>query len=197
MLTSIITARLVLRAPAADDLASYLAYRNDPSSLVSQFLPAVDADSALTFLDAQSRREERACGWRMLAVEFREEPGIVGEVGVFISAECSNEGDLGWWLHPTHHGRGFATEAVKALICWCFSERKLHRVTARCLSANDASRRLMNRVGMRLEVQAIESRWLAGRWHDELGYALLRREWVASGPKPVSDRDRIARPLGA
>ena len=176
------TPRLVLRTPSPDDLSGYLAYRNERSGLATQMMAAVDADRALAFLDTQSSLGEDACGWRMFAVERREEPGIVGEVGVFSSAERPREGDLGRWLNPVHQKRGFAAEAVQALIVWCFSARDLHRVTARCLRTNDASRRLMDRVGMRLESQSVESRWLGGRWNDELGYALLQREWAARRP---------------
>jgi RimJ/RimL family protein N-acetyltransferase len=105
-------------------------------------------------------------------------PGLIGEVGIFIAEADSRQGDMGWWLHPDRRRHGYATEAATRLIEWCFAEHRLHRITASCLSANAASRATMDRTGMRLESQSIESRFCAGRWHDEVGYALLERKWV-------------------
>ncbi|HEY0690820.1 MAG TPA: GNAT family protein [Kribbella sp.] len=48
---------------------------------------------------------------------------------------------------PAHTGHGYATEAVRELIRLCFEDLGLRRVTSNCFAANDASRRLMERVG--------------------------------------------------
>ena len=88
------------------------------------------------------------------------------------------EAELGWTFDPAHTGHGFATEAVRELIRYCFQELGVRRVTASCFLANTRSRRLMERVGMRCEQHAVrESLHRSGRWLDTLGYALLREEW--------------------
>jgi RimJ/RimL family protein N-acetyltransferase len=54
-------------------------------------------------------------------------------------------------------------------------------VTANCFLDNDASWRLMERVGMRREVHAVrDSLHRSGRWLDTVNYALLAEEWWAS-----------------
>lgn len=179
----IATSRLRLRAPIIDDLSGYIAYRNELGSLRSQMLDPVGEEQAAAFLHHQTQMKDDAFGWRMFAIEQLECPGIIGEVGIFIGEKDPRQGDLGWWLHPNHRKRGFATEAAKALVAWCFVERGLHRITANCLSSNDASRNTMSNIGMRLETLSLESRFSAGRWHDEVGYALLQREW---GDKPFA-----------
>ena len=178
MIPPIATQRLMLRTPTIDDLSGYLEYRNEPTSLASQMIDAMGEEDARSFLSAQIRLSDNAPGWRMFSIERLGCPGLIGEVGVFIAEADSRQGDMGWWLHPDHHKQGYATEAAIRLAEWCFAERGLHRITASCLSANAASRRTMQRIGMRLESQSIESRLCAGRWHDEVGYALLEREWV-------------------
>jgi RimJ/RimL family protein N-acetyltransferase len=166
------TPRLRLRQPTENDLSGYLAYRNAPCSD-----SPVGEDEARGFLQAQARMGPDDLGWRMFSIEHPDADALVGEVGVFIAAQDRRQGDMGWWLHPDHRGRGYATEAARALIDWCFAERHLHRLTANCLSANLASLTIMRRVGMRLEGQSLESRFVDGSWRDESRYALLHREW--------------------
>ena len=51
-------------------------------------------------------------------------------------------------------------------------------MTANCFAANDASWRLMERVGMRRELYTVrESLHRSGEWLDGMGYALLADEW--------------------
>ena len=92
------------------------------------------------------------------------------------------QAELGWVFHPDHTGRGYATEAARALIRICFTELGLRRVTAGCFAANEASWRLMERVGMRREAYTVrESLHRSGEWLDGMGYALLADEWPPGG----------------
>lgn len=89
-----------------------------------------------------------------------------------------SQAELGWVLDPEHTGRGYATEAVRALLRVCFEDLGVRRVVASCFLDNEASWRLMERVGMRRETWArAESLHRNGRWLDSLGYALLGEEW--------------------
>lgn len=88
------------------------------------------------------------------------------------------QAELGWVLHPEHAGHGFATEAIRALLRLCFTDLGLHRVTATCFADNNASWRLMERVGMRREFHTVrDSLHRSGEWLDCFGYALLADEW--------------------
>jgi RimJ/RimL family protein N-acetyltransferase len=92
------------------------------------------------------------------------------------------QAELGWVLDPGHAGRGYATEAVRELLRLCFEDLGLHRVTATCFAANEASWRLMERVGMRREFHTVrDSLHRSGEWLDCLGYALLADEWKRAG----------------
>ena len=85
---------------------------------------------------------------------------------------------LGWVLDPTYTGHGYATEAVRELLRYCFQDLGVRRVTANCFLDNDTSWSLMERVGMRRELHAVrESLHRSGRWLDTVGYAILEEEW--------------------
>jgi RimJ/RimL family protein N-acetyltransferase len=90
------------------------------------------------------------------------------------------QAELGWCLDPDQAGRGYATEAVAALIRLCFEDLGLRRVTASCFADNVASWRLMDRLGMRRESHTIrDSLHRSGEWLDGLEYGLLADEWRA------------------
>jgi RimJ/RimL family protein N-acetyltransferase len=117
----------------------------------------------------------------MLAVEDGWAQHEVAEQARGVQAE------LGWCLGPRYAGNGYATEAVTELIRVCFEDLGLRRVTANCFADNEASWRLMERVGMRRELHTVrESLHRSGVWLDGLGYALLVEEW-RSGPTSAGD----------
>lgn len=178
MTVTIHTHRLRLRTPTVDDLPDYLAYRNDPATIQRMGMETTDKTRAMFFLRLQSELGIGASGWRMFGIERLEQAGLIGEVGVFLSEDDPNEGDLGWWLRPDHRRKGYATEAAQALAGWCLGERGLERVTAACRADNAASRSVMERIGMRLNWQSCERRQLGDQRYEEVGYALVRPKSV-------------------
>jgi RimJ/RimL family protein N-acetyltransferase len=93
---------------------------------------------------------------------------------------AGTQAELGWVLDPAHTGHGYATEAVRAMVAYCFTDLGVRRVVANCFLDNDASWRLMERVGMRRETHAVrESLHRSGRWLDTVAYAILADEWPA------------------
>lgn len=117
-------------------------------------------------------RGDEVVGDLMLKVEDAWSQAEVADRARGVQAE------LGWVLHPAHSGQGYATEAVRALIGFCFTELGLRRVTANSFADNVASWRLMERLGMRRELYAVrESLHRSGEWLDGIGYAVLADEW--------------------
>jgi len=90
----------------------------------------------------------------------------------------ATQAELGWVLDPAHSGHGYATEAVRELLRYCFQDLGVRRVTANCFIDNDTSWQLMERVGMRRETHTVrESLHRSGHWLDTVAYALLADEW--------------------
>ena len=84
---------------------------------------------------------------------------------------------MGWLLGRRYQGRGLATEAVSALVTYCFQNLGLHRISARTGADNASSWRLMERLGMRREADFRESHIVEGEWRDEYIYVILTKEW--------------------
>jgi RimJ/RimL family protein N-acetyltransferase len=113
----------------------------------------------------------------MVKVEDAWAPAQVQEQARGVQAE------LGWALRPEETGKGYATEAVDAVLRICFDGLGLRRLTASCFVANTASYRLMERVGMRREARtAKDALHPSGAWMDGYSYALLAEEWRRDHP---------------
>lgn len=186
------TARLLLRPATVDDATPTFAYRRLPE--VSEHLPRQQADrAAYTESFVLPDRLEHT-----LVIEH--DGAIVGDLMLRIGdgwaqsevhdRAVASEAELGWVLAPWATGHGFAREAVIELIRVAFTDLGLRRVTAICFADNEASWRLMEAVGMRLESQARgDALHRSGQWLDSRGYALLREEWA-----PAHATDAIGAP---
>jgi RimJ/RimL family protein N-acetyltransferase len=181
------TARLLLRPATPDDAEAAWTYPQLES--VSYWL----SGAAASFEEFRAVFEKPARLAKTLMVEL--EGVVIGDLMLAVEdawaqAEVAEQArgvqaELGWVFHPDYTGRGYATEAVRALIRICFTDLGLRRVTANCFAGNEASWRLMARVGMRREQYTVrESLHRSRGWLDGMGYALLADEWRQSAPVP-------------
>ena len=85
------------------------------------------------------------------AVVERESGRMIGTAG-FTSFDFSHNGaQIGYVLNPDFHGKGYGTEAASRVLRFGFEELGLHRIEARFMQGNEASLRVMEKLGMRLE----------------------------------------------
>lgn len=82
-----------------------------------------------------------------LAVSLRDAGTLVGAVGLEICKEHSRA-ELGYWIGKPYWGKGFATEAAKALVEYGFQVVGLNRIYAYHVVRNPASGRVMHKIGM-------------------------------------------------
>jgi RimJ/RimL family protein N-acetyltransferase len=113
----------------------------------------------------------------VLGAEVIDSGRLIGDVMLHWVSETHRCGELGYVLHPDQGGRGYATEAARAVLQLAFDGLGVHRVVARVDARNLASARLAARLGMRQEARLVENEWFKGGWSDELDFALLEDEW--------------------
>lgn len=176
------TRRLLLRPAVLADADTTWPIRNDEEVLRwmtsaprtlwdyrAMFLFPARLDKTLVV-----ERDGVVIGDLMLAVEDAWSQREVADRARGVQAE------LGWCIGTRYQGNGYATEAVEELLRICFEDLSLRRVTANCFADNEASWRLMERLGMRREVHTRrESLHRSGQWLDGMGYAMLAEEWQA------------------
>ncbi|GAA1788292.1 GNAT family N-acetyltransferase [Luedemannella flava] len=93
------------------------------------------------------------------------------------------QAELGYRLRRAAWGHGYATEGARALIDDAFTTRGLRRVYAETMAVNQASRRVMEKSGLRY-VRTFHLDFddpIPGTEHGEVEYAITRDEWLAAG----------------
>jgi RimJ/RimL family protein N-acetyltransferase len=175
------TERLELRRLRDGDVPEIFGYRSLPE--VAEWIGGRETD-------VESLTERFGDGATVVIVEHHGR--LIGDLMVrtrdayaqreVAERAVASEAELGWTFDPAHHGRGLATEAIRALIGVCFDDLGLHRVAASCFTANEPSWRLMERVGMRREAHHLaDSLHRDHGWQDEYVYAVLAEEWPHPG----------------
>ena len=175
------TERLRLRPFTRGDVDAVFAYRRREDVARYLFDMALSRDECA---QAVQQRIGQVCleapGDKLvLAVELACNAALIGEVSLIWRSLEARQGEVGWIFDPAYHGKGFATEAARAVLDLAFDGGDMHRVCARCDVRNIASWRLMDRLGMRREAHFREHAIFKGAWDEEYVYAILRRDWRA------------------
>jgi [ribosomal protein S5]-alanine N-acetyltransferase len=175
------TARLLLREYEAGDYDDLREIDGDPE--------------VQRYRGGHTITEEQTRGWiARTEVLRREEPRtryplvlarkdggeVVGACLLNVSSPERREAELGYLVKRRHWGRGYTTEAARAVLGFGFGTLGLHRVWAQANPQNPGSWRVMEKLGMRREGHLREAELTAsGEWRDVYLYAILDHEWRA------------------
>jgi [ribosomal protein S5]-alanine N-acetyltransferase len=180
------TQRLILRPFGLEDAPDVTRLVNDRriADTTLNIPHPYEESIALGWIGTHAEVAERGEGLT-LAVTDRENGAIVGAVGLSI-ARAHRRGELGYWVAVDQWGRGYATEASRAMLDHAFGALDLTRVVAHCLTRNPGSWRVMEKLGMQREgcMRQHIIKW--GVPEDIWLYGILRDEWRelrrAAGP---------------
>jgi RimJ/RimL family protein N-acetyltransferase len=177
------TARLRLRRFTGEDAADLAALHGDPA--------------VMRYIDVRPVPREDVEGRELPRVlrEYRELPDGLGHwvataraggefLGWFGLSPASSPGldggtEIGYRLRPGAWGRGYATEGARALVRRAFTELGIERVVGTTMTVNLASRRVLEKAGLRL-VRTFFLDWplyLEGAEHGDVAYELTRAGW--------------------
>jgi RimJ/RimL family protein N-acetyltransferase len=177
------TERLLLRPlDPATDVEALLGYQSRPD--VCRYIPYEPRtrEQLVERLSDPARNRstlEEAGQVVSLAVVERATGTLVGDVILFWHSAEHRGGEIGYVLNPDHTGRGYATEAARALLALAFDGLGLHRVIGRIDARNHASAAVLRRLGMRQEAVLVDNEWFKGEWTTEIDFAVLEDEWRA------------------
>jgi ribosomal-protein-alanine N-acetyltransferase len=111
------------------------------------------------------------------AIEETKSRRLVGMINYHRRDLRENRVDVGWLILPELQGKGYMTEAGRALLRHLFDDLGVHKVEALIRKENKPSAALAKRLGFRLEGGPIRDRWLvAGKWHSVMLYGLIAGE---------------------
>jgi RimJ/RimL family protein N-acetyltransferase len=147
----ITTERLRLRRSTANDAEAISRYRSDPEVHKMQGWERTDPEGVRIEIEEMARRRPgEPGGWVQFTVEERNDGALVGDVGLSPADGEPGVIKVGYTIDPRFQRRGYASEAVAALVDYAFETLDAHIVRAYAGAENAASIRVMEKVGMRL-----------------------------------------------
>ncbi|MGI6378020.1 GNAT family N-acetyltransferase [bacterium] len=101
-------------------------------------------------------------------------------IGIFVTPSRSDSDftiEVGWALGSNYWGKGYAAEALRAVIKFFFTEIGYNRITAAHFVGHDSSGLVMEKAGMRYEGMRRQEVFYRGQFIDTENYYILREEW--------------------
>jgi RimJ/RimL family protein N-acetyltransferase len=171
------TTRLRIDPLRPADAKGLFACRADPSVARYQGWCPADLAAAREFIEAQPLQPSH--GWFQRAIRLREDGTLVGDLGVCLPEDLHDPVEFGVSITPVHQGRGYSSEALRALFAYVLGQLGRHRAHASVDPRNHASMAMLRALGMRQEAHHRESLWFKGEWVDDVIFAMLDHEWHA------------------
>lgn len=180
--TVLTTERLLLRQIGEDDLDAHMRLLN--TSAVMRHLGGVQPREVIAAKHAASRAGFAANGFGFMMMVERASGEIVGHCGLrhvaHPLAPNPQDHEIGWLVREDRWRRGYAEEAMRAVIDWAFAEIGVPQLVALTCEANAASWRLMAKLGMeRRDDLAFIDPAMPPASNPTIQYALTVAQWEA------------------
>src|SRR5215212_6693963 len=158
------TERLLLRRSEPRDAEAISAYRSDPDVHAHQGWSRTDPDHVRAEIEEMLQRAPGEPGWVQFTVETLEDQRLVGDVGLSARADEPGVVMVGYTIAPSEQRKGYATEAMGALVRYAIDVLEADVVRAYADAENVASVRVADKVGLEV-VERFEASDEDGTWH--------------------------------
>lgn len=171
------TPRLLLRRITPADAEKYFIRLGSREAVTKYMLfnPQQDISEAVASVEKSIARYEARQAYRWV-LDLPGE-GLIGVVDLLRFDEADSSCSFAYMLGQAYWGKGYGTEALKAVFGFAFDKMELQRIEADHMTENPASGAVMRKVGMqylRTEKARYEKN---GRLHDAHVYAITRQQW--------------------
>ena len=112
------------------------------------------------------------------AVTLSESGKMIGTCGFARIDTVNNSAEIGYVLNPEYHHLGYGVEAARRVMDFGFRELGLHRIEARFMQGNEASRRVMGKLGMEFEGIERDSVFVKGSYKTVGKYSMLADDFL-------------------
>lgn len=172
------TPRLVLRPLTdADSDAVFAACSNPRLTAHTLFDTHRSVADTHTFLAAYAKVKYAAGEPDPFGIAFKETPGtVIGCVGARWGSQPDRCMELGYWVAEPHWGRGIVTEAAGELVRFVFDAFEVERIQSKVFVGNDASARVLAKLGFTHEGTMRSGVFKNGVFRDVMLFARLRSD---------------------
>jgi ribosomal-protein-alanine N-acetyltransferase len=185
--------RLILRTLTENDYENWVEVRTRCRDWLQRWEPRPASASHLA-------EDRRSFVGRCAVRERERQIGTAFGFGIFVGGRFAGEmtlssiqrgplqsGFVGYWIDEAQAGQGYVPEAVVTLLQYAFETLRLHRVEINIIPRNTASRRVVEKLGLRLEGVAERYLEIDGAWEDHARYAITAEEWSERAPELVAN----------
>ena len=167
-----------LRAPQSGDFAEWATLREASRAFLTPWEPIWPADDLTRGafrrrLKRYAEDQRNDLAYAFLIFRAQDNAMVGGLTLANIRRGVAQTGSVGYWVGAPFARKGYMTAAVRALIPYCFSTLRLHRLEAACIPGNTPSVSLLEKTGFQREGYARGYLCINGVWHDHLLYARL------------------------
>ena len=171
------TERLLLRRIDTNDVDEILALRGNPVTM--KYIPRPLAKSKEEALEHIAMIENKivtnsGINW---GITIKGNPKIIGIIGHYKISTENHRAEIGYMALPETNGKGYMSEAIKAVLTYGFEQLDLHSVEAIIDPENKASERVLQKNGFVKEAHILENELWEGKFWDTVIYSLLRRNF--------------------
>ena len=173
------TPDLVLRAPNKDDVADIARLannRNISSMLGSMPYPYYEQD-AEQFVQKVSNPD---AGSHVFAITHIETGEFMGICGLHLEKRRFELPYIGYWLGEDYWGKGYATQAARALVDLFFKTGSEDKMLVTVLSNNDASRRVIEKCGGQFWKRGMDHSAYFGKDMEVDHFQVTRENWMGT-----------------
>ncbi|MGE3621443.1 MAG: GNAT family N-acetyltransferase [Acidimicrobiia bacterium] len=137
--------------------------------------PVEDRDAFAIRCSARARERQLGTGFGFgIFVDGR----LAGEINLnIVQRGPFQNAYVGYWVDEARAGQGLVPEAVVVLFKYAFEDLHLHRLQISIIPRNRASRRVVEKLGIRDEGVALRYLEIDGVWEDHVRYAITAEEW--------------------
>jgi ribosomal-protein-alanine N-acetyltransferase len=182
--------RVLLRPLTVDDWDDWSEVRRrcgdwltrwEPAPLVGRPDPATSKEAFVARVGARNREWQLGTGYGF-GVFVDERFGGEINVGTIQRGPFQNA-YVGYWIDEKLAGQGYMPESVVVVTRFAFEDLKLHRLQISIIPRNTSSRRVVEKLDLRMEGVAERYLQINGVWEDHCRYAITHEEWQRRRPE--------------
>ncbi|MBU6450746.1 MAG: GNAT family N-acetyltransferase [Cyanobacteria bacterium REEB67] len=173
--------RLILRELRGGDAERVERYANDEE--INRYLifgdlarrPGAEKYVAQAMKNATLPLAERR-SFKLAILLKEEDANFIGSCWLDIAEKAHRRATVGYFIDKAYWGRGYAGEALAALLQFGFETLGLHRIEATCDAGHKATRRVLERGGLTREARLRQHRPRQNGWSDSILYAIIEKD---------------------
>ncbi len=177
--------RIMMRPLVLTDFDAWREVRQDNADWLTQWEPqrlsgqpdtTKDRDAFAIRCSARQRERQLGTGY---GFGIFVDDALAGEINLSaVQRGPFQSSYVGYWIAENFAGHGYVPEALVVLARFAFDELLLHRMQIAIIPRNKASRRVVEKLGIREEGLALRYLEINGCWEDHVRYAITVEEWA-------------------